>query len=260
MSPALARASALRAQAEAFESETGVALFWPEESLSVTGDRGEQYGCEAPFEEELQVVLPVVIRELSQYPRAVLKKIAVTRVVFCRDLSIRFDGTRKRVVDGADDLRTEQAVPAFATYREMAIYLDAARMVRATARWKRSVVHHELFHLLDVKHPERRQIDSAWRAANPPDFRYGSGGVDMQDGYGTSLRFDLPGFTEAYATASIEEDKAKLYDRLLTDPALSQLAKKDEYVRKKLGILKQMLRRFAPELDEARLQRIAGGG
>ncbi len=257
MGAGAARAEKPRALAEAFESATGVVLEWSNETLSVSGNRGEAYGCDAPFEEELEIAIERVIRELSHYSRPVLKKIGLTKIVFCRDLSIRFGGTRERTVDGAEDRRTEQAVAAFATHREMAIYLDAARFVRATDRWKRSVVHHELFHLLDVRHPERRQLDAAWQAANPPNFHYGSGGVDMQDGYGTSLRMDLPGFTEAYATASIEEDKAKLYDRLLTDPALAQLAKKDGHVRKKLALLKQMLKRFAPELDEAWLRKTA---
>ena len=245
--------------AEAFSDETGVLLEWPKETLAVSGNSGEEYACDAPFEEELAIAVPRVIEELSHYPRGVLKKVGVTKVVFCRDLAIRFGGTRQRTVDGAEDRRTEQAVPAFATYREMAIYLDAARFVRASSRWKRSVVHHELFHLLDVRHADRRRIDAAWHAANPPGFRYGSGGVDMQDGYGTNIRMDLPGFTEAYATASIEEDKAKLYDRLLTDPELARLAKKDEFVRKKLGILLQMLKRFDPALDEAKLAKIAAG-
>lgn len=248
-----------KALAEAFQSETGVALEWARESLAVRGDRGEEYGCDAPFDEEIQIAVAHVIRELSYYPAPVLKKTGITKLVFCRDLSVRFEETRKRTVDGAEDRRTEQAVPAFATYREMAIYLDAARFVRASPRWKRSVVHHELFHLLDYRHPNRANIDKAWRAANPPGFSYGSGGIDMQDAHGTGLRMDLRGFTEAYATASIEEDKAKLYDRLLTDPELARLVEKDEYVKKKLGILKRMLLEFAPALDDARLSRIVSG-
>ena len=70
--------------------------------------------------------------------------------------------------------------------------------------------HHELFHLVDWKDDGVLYGDVEWAKLKPSSFRYGDGGVNMQNDSSLSLVTDkFPGFVTRYSTAGVEEDKLR---------------------------------------------------
>ena len=63
----------------------------------------------------------------------------------------------------------------------------------------RGVVQHELFHLFDLQVPSR---DDAWLELHPKGFRYGGAPAE--------------GFARDYGRTSIREDKATVYEAIIT--------------------------------------------
>ena len=108
-------------------------------------------------------------RELSVYPRALLRTIGVETIIFCRNLS--YDGQARR--DVPDLLRHT-------------LFIDATD---AHGRRSRHAFHHELWHAMDYRlhGPSfESRADAEWEAHNPMGFAYGDGagrigGVHMRE-------------------------------------------------------------------------------
>lgn len=255
---ALALGAALPAAAEPpsreeREAQLGVSLRWQKETLTARTDDGRQLRCEPPYQEELEQVVPVVERTLREYGPSFMKRIGLRAFVFCRDLATRFDDRRVREVDGLTDERSEQAVAGLASYVDATVYVDAPRYVgdhRVTER----MVHHEVFHFLDLHANPSFASDREWEALNPEGFGYSSGGVDMQDsGDDGRIGSGGRGFVSRYATAALAEDKAELWSHALAEPReVSRLAAKDAIVAAKL----ELLRRRAAKLGLKLAQRL----
>ena len=77
------------------------------------------------------------------------------------------------------------------------------------------VVHHELFHFLDLCSPPSPLQKRTWLAFNPPGFRYGQGGLAMQN---LSADLEEPGFLDSYSTSDILEDRACVFASIMTSP------------------------------------------
>jgi hypothetical protein len=233
----------------------GVNVEWMGERLTASGDQGEHAACDPPFDEERAPFLTLLASELERYPESIAASIGLRRIVLCRDLAVRFPRPVERTRAGVTDIREEQSVSAFASYREGTIYVDVARAFRSQAH-SRKMVHHELFHFLDRAHGGRR--DREWMAACPQAARYGSGGLDMQDAGGTGrLRAGLPCFVSEYAQASLAEDKAAVYAHLVVERAQVQaLATHDRGIAQKIAILRAILsdvdKRLAGLIDGGR--------
>src|SRR5262245_2643774 len=173
--------------------------------------------------------------EWSLYPPDLVKKTGLKRVVFCQDLSF------------AKQKRT--AVPDF---ENDTLYLDVARG-RFDELYVRKVIHHEFFHIIDLRDDGKLYEDDRWAKLNPPDFKYGPGGAKLQDDPSvTTTGQDQPGFLNRYAAAGVEEDKAEIFAHLMVEPKpLAERAKKDKYVRAKVERMKELLAEFTPKADAA---------
>ena len=147
------------------------------------------------------------------------------------------------------------AVPDFAT---MNLFLDVERG-RHVPTYQERVFHHEFFHLIDFLLSGPFLKDSDWATLNPPEFRYGPGGVRMQDNGRNPFAptRTIPGFLTLYGTAAVEEDKAELFSFLMTDGLfLSDRARNDAVVRAKVERLKRRLGGFCPALTEEYFARL----
>jgi len=167
--------------------------------------------------------------EWSLYPTELVKKTGLKAVVFCKDLS--FAGQKRT------------AVPDF---EHDTLYLDVTRG-RHDELYVRKVIHHEFFHLVDLKDDGRLYEDERWGRLNPPGFKYGPGGAKLQDDPTvTTTGRDEPGFLNRYAAAGVEEDKAELFAHMMVEPKLiAARVEKDKYIRAKVERMKELLTGFS---------------
>jgi hypothetical protein len=152
-------------------------------------------------EGDLAAYTPILVGELGRYPASALRAAGLERVVLCREL--RYAGQRRN------------AVPDF---EGRTLYLDVGRGM-SHAGYMRRVLHHDLYHMIDLRDDGQLGVDPAWASLNPDGFHYGDGGRNSQDRADTSVLTDAyPGFLNHYATTAVEEDKAETFAWLMTDP------------------------------------------
>ncbi len=172
--------------------------------------------------------------EWSLYPPPLVRKTAIKRVVFCKNLS--FAGQRRT------------AIPDF---EHDTLYFDVTRG-RHDDLYVRRVIHHEFFHVVDLKDDGNLYADERWVRLNAPGFKYGPGGAKLQDdSAATTAGKDEPGFVNRYATSGVEEDKAELFAYLVVEPkAVAERTAKDKYVRAKVERMKELLAAFSAEAND----------
>ncbi|MCE9564242.1 MAG: hypothetical protein K8U57_19535 [Planctomycetes bacterium] len=172
--------------------------------------------------------------EWSLYPSELVKKTGLRGVVFCKDLS--FAGQKRT------------AVPDF---EHETLYLDVTRG-RHDELYVRKVIHHEFFHLVDLKDDGHLYEDERWVRLNPPGFKYGPGGAKLQDDPTvTTTGKDDPGFLNRYAAAGVEEDKAELFAHMMVEPKMIAVrVEKDKYIRAKVERMKELLTAFSSKADK----------
>jgi hypothetical protein len=173
--------------------------------------------------------------EFGLYPPQLVKRSRLKRVVFCTELS--FAGQRRN------------AVPDFV---KDTLYLDVGRGTYNSS-YLRSVIHHEFFHIIDLRDDGSLYRDERWSALNPPEFKYGTGGRNAQEIKTTYLLTEqLTGFLNHYSTTGVEEDKAEVFAHLVVDNAyVENRAKKDRVLKTKIDRMKELLIAFCPEMNEA---------
>ncbi len=171
--------------------------------------------------------------EWSLYPPELVKKTGLRSVVFCKDLS--FVGQKRT------------AIPDF---EHETLYLDVSRG-RYDELYVRKVIHHEFFHLVDLKDDGHLYEDERWVKLNPPGFKYGPGGAKLQDDPTvTTTGKDDPGFMNRYAAAGVEEDKAELFAHMMVEPkVVAARAEKDKYIRMKAERMQELLSAFSPRVN-----------
>jgi hypothetical protein len=173
--------------------------------------------------------------EFGLYPPQLVKRTKLKRIVLCTELS--FAGQRRN------------AVPDFGNDT---LYLDVGRGAYDSA-YLRSVIHHEYFHIIDLRDDGSLYRDERWSALNPPEFKYGTGGRNAQAIATTSvLTEQYPGFLNHYSTTGVEEDKAEIFANMVVRNAyVENRAKKDRVLKTKVDRMKELLSAFCPEMNEA---------
>jgi hypothetical protein len=195
-----------------------------------TATRWGMIAATAPSRWEVAAYANILREELGKYPADLTKYIRLRRIVLVRDLMF------------AGQLRA--AVP---DWHENVLYLDVSRG-RHNRAYQRRVFHHEWFHLIDYWDDGQLYRDAGWSALNPPDFRYQSGGVNLQnDARASVYSADRPGFLNRYCMQGVEEDKAEVFAYLMVEPRLMHWrAENDKIVAAKVVEMKRLLQSFCP--------------
>lgn len=184
--------------------------------------------------EELRQYSYLLSTELSRYPTSLLRAAGLKQIAIVRNLTLSgFD------VGGIGDFKQE------------ILYLDL-NASKHNKTFRRHIIHHEFFHLLDQEQNGSAYIaDEAWIALNPPGFRYGNGGLTeretnaMEIGSATSS-----GFLNKYAMSGIEEDRAEVYAAMATPGTwqkASRLVSTDPILAAKASHIRTFVLRLAPE-------------
>jgi hypothetical protein len=184
--------------------------------------------------QELRGYAGLFASEFALYPRELVKRSQLKRVLLCTELS--FAGQRRN------------AIPDF---EHDALYLDVSRGSYNKV-YLRKVIHHEFFHIIDYRDDGSLYRDERWSLLNPNEFKYGNGGRAAQDVRETSvLTNKFPGFLNHYSTTAVEEDKAEMFANLIVDlEYVEDRAKKEQAINSKVERMKELLARFCPEMND----------
>lgn len=143
----------------------------------------------APDAKRARVARVVLERELARYPRTFFPKVNLAGVVLADDL-VENDGP----------------IPSLPNVARL-LLLDVGAAEIDLVR----VIHHEIFHFVDLADDGVLAPDPAWRSLNAPGTLYGGGGRSLRGTWAARPAVDLPGFVSPYATAGEEEDKAETF-------------------------------------------------
>ena len=222
--------SALRELSMRLAASHGVEILHADVEVELTLDNGVVTA--GPAEERaLAAATVLVVDELTRLPAELLKKSGLARVMLVTDLA-----------------EERRAIPSLPNYNR-SLMLD----VDASPAFMRRLLHHEVFHFIDLADDGEVLRDPAWERLNPPGFRYGAGGRAMREPSASALSREFPGFATRYAMSAIEEDKAELFAFLVTEPAaLRDMAREDAHLAAKIAALQACLARLVPGLDIGR--------
>lgn len=181
--------------------------------------------CTPCTDSDLDLYLPLFLFEILIYPKSFLKNLKLKEFVFINSLNFHT----------AEYEQYRAACPEY--YKTMSIYYCAQERF---PNYIRTVIHHELFHYVDFIH-DKTYDDPKFSKFNTPGFRYGKGGAYEREW--KPLSPETKGFLNFYSTTGIEEDKAEIYQFIMSFP--NQAFKhQDEVVNKKVFYIGNFLKEF----------------
>lgn len=192
---------------------------------------GSSLGAVQPSAEEVDSFYPVLAQELRRYPRSMIERMHLRRVVLCSHLTM----------DG-------KAIGGVAFGPSGTVFLNVRPPGRLDTQVWRWAIHHELFHVLDRALVDTPAAERRWANLNSPGFEYG--GQELRDaldvtGEDPGGEPEVPGFLDHYAMVSPEEDRAELFACMVVQPErLRAFAAADGIVSAKRRLLESDLRRF----------------
>jgi hypothetical protein len=189
---------------------------------------------------DVDMVLYFLRKEFGRYPAEAMRASGVKRIVFCHELKLG-----------------GQRLAGLAVSDNSTIYVESVSFGGDEAH-RRRVLHHEFFHFLDYAiHAERDVADNpAWLAAGAPGATYlGPHAAPRESNWASN---PAPGFVSSYARTSATEDRAEVFCGIMTNNLTMRLAlQKDQHLAAKVRVLKDELKAFCPQIDEAFWERTA---
>lgn len=181
--------------------------------------------CSPSSEEDLDCYIPLFLFEILIYPKSFIKKLKLKAFVFINKLNF--------VTSEYQQYRA--ACPEY--YKTFSMYYCTKEK---SSSYIRTVIHHELFHYVDII-DDRTYEDPKFKKFNSPDFKYGNGGAFEREW--KPLDNNILGFLNFYSTTGIEEDKAEVYQYLITNPELG-FKHKDRIINNKIFYIANFLKDF----------------
>lgn len=189
-------------------------------------------GKTAP-EKDLKRYMDLVAAELRKYPAEFVKKIKIKKIILADDL--KFDGQKRA------------AIPDF---EHEYLHLDP-REGNYNKVYQQTVVHHEIFHIIDLLDDKELYEDKEWKKLNEAGFKYGDGGKNARGSDQWPLDDTLVGFLNKYSQSGVEEDKAEIYSNLMVrTKTVYARAEKDKILAKKVERMKKLLKTFSSDIDD----------
>lgn len=179
---------------------------------------------------------PLLQEELRHYSPTILAKADIRRIVLCTNLRV--------------DDQPRNGAPVFG---DQTVFFEVVEGMHDLA-YMRSSIHHELFHMIDWCDDGLLEEDKEWQKLNPPGFTYlpGGGAAMQNDPYAGQPLIGRQGFLNRYSMSGVEEDKAVIYESLMSAPlTLHQRCEADPILRKKVDRMKVLCREFSPEMNES---------
>lgn len=174
-------------------------------------------------------VYEAATRAFALYPAESLAATKIEYVALCREITVVRDG-KPQPIAGTVDLSGRGLLIS------LGHFLGQPYHPRGTFTID-DIVHHELFHLVDYVHyPSELADDPEWQLFNPVGFEYGTSGVGRD------------GFVNAYATTAEHEDRASVYEMMISRPdELCELVRGDDIIASKASIIGRRVARVLGE-------------
>jgi hypothetical protein len=173
----------------------------------------------------LEVPLRTLAETLLEYPHSFLRVAKIEKIALCGKLA------GDRTLD--DDQRVAGLAEGAA--RRLMVSLATSDRARPDA-----ILHHEIFHLFDYAAPREgdHDHDPAWERLNPRTFRYSAKPSSELE----------PGFITDYAKTALAEDKASVFEYLMSYPdELCARADDDPLLRSKALLLLERIEAAVPQ-------------
>jgi hypothetical protein len=210
--------------------------------LSIFEGQGKIHGTKAD-PSNIESYWSLFSSEWNLYPPELMAKTKMKHIILCEHLAYEASRFGKQLRAALPDLGY--------TSEHHHLYLDVARG-RHDELYVREVIHHEFFHIIDWCDDRSLDRDDVWRALNPPEFTYGTGGAAQQENpFAAVLTEDEPGFLNPYAMSGLEEDKAEIFAYMVVARQyMAERAMRDDIIRKKMHTMAERLQAFCPQLDD----------
>lgn len=176
----------------------------------------------------------LLTRELQLYHPQTFQKMRLDTIILCSSL------TQNGTASGG--------MSCMGTKLGNAVLINIGSIARCLDNWPALTVHHELFHAIDYGDDLWSYDDPSWGILNPKEFAY----IGYKPELAGKGKCDDPGFVSHYSKAAVCEDKAELYTYLVNDYewVVDRLVD-DPIIEAKVKRLKQILRKFSPQFDDA---------
>jgi len=190
------------------------------------------YKLEPLSDDDVNFYLPLLILELSLYPKNFFKKIKLKKLTLANTIIFHSDNY-------------EQYRAAMPDYEEDVLSLVFSCKERSI-KYIRNVIHHELFHyfyFMFVGPFEDR--DDLWEMFNPKGFEYSlKSTIWSQKEILSNDYQDYNSFVSYFSKTKLEEDKAEIFSYMITSGNdVKDLLKREGVIGKFLYI-RQLLEKF----------------
>ncbi len=190
----------------------------------------------SPKQSEVMFFVPLLAKELSLYSKEFLAKIPLKKIVLASNLRFKTTGINSY-------LQPRTAVPV---YKSGTLYLDPKPKV---AHRLSHNIHHELYHMIDYSVlGNQYDKDDEFSKLNPVGSKYGNGGHQRQFRGSNNMDRDPVTYVSQYSVASVLEDKAETFARLMNENMSMENAS-DGVVKKKINLIKKRLGEFHSSIN-----------
>ena len=181
--------------------------------------------CSPSSTNDLDFYMPLFLFEILLYPKSFIKNSKINSFTFINSLNF--------VTPDYQQYRA--ACPEY--YKTKSLYLCTKER---SPVYIRTVIHHEFFHYVDFI-DDGTYDEPKWNKLNYPGFKYGKGGAYEREW--KPLDPETKGFLNFYSTTGIEEDKAEVFQYLMSFPE-EAFAYKDMIINNKIYYMANFLRDF----------------
>ena len=178
-----------------------------------------------PTQSDLDCYTPILFMEFWIYGKSFIKKSKLKKIILLHNIDYtNSEYTQDRA--GCPEYDLTKSI-TFAIREKNLAYI-------------RIVLHHELFHFIDYA-DDQNFDDEGWEKLNMKGFEYGEGGDTEREWI--KLEKNKMGFINHYSTSALEEDRAEIYQYLISCPD-EALNNNDVIVSKKAKRIQNFINEF----------------
>ncbi len=186
-----------------------------------------------PTPEACQEYGRLLTKQINHYPVKLVEMAGLKKIVFCNNLT-----NKGKSISGC----------AFGG----TMWVDIGRK---GVTFKRMVIHHEFFHLLDIRCSKLGIISPEflveWESLSGSASYRGDGGGSQDDPITPASNDNNPGFVTWYAKKSVFEDRAEVFSHcILTPNRVARMAANDPVIKAKAEKMKQLIIKICPDIDD----------
>ncbi len=181
-----------------------------------------------PTQSDLDCYTPILFMEFWIYGKSFIKKSKLKKIILLHNINYT----------NSEYTQDRAGCPEYDLTRSITFAIREKNLA-----YIRIVLHHEFFHFIDYA-DDQDFDDEGWEELNMEGFEYGEGGDTEREWI--KLEKNIMGFINHYSTSALEEDRAEIYQYLISCPD-EALNNNDVIVAKKAKRIQNFLNEFDEE-------------